>query len=56
MFGLAIDPGQQAFVDPLNRCRDAALALRRDAGFVGHDGLYHGGPAGPQQVLERALP
>lgn len=49
-------PHARAVVLTVNCRNTAALALYRRAGFVPTGALYHGGPAGPQQLLVHPLP
>jgi GNAT superfamily N-acetyltransferase len=53
---LARHPAAQALALTVNATNAAGIALYRRAGFEDTGELYHGGPAGPQHLLVRALP
>ncbi|MEO7200855.1 MAG: GNAT family N-acetyltransferase [Dokdonella sp.] len=49
-------PEARLLVLAVNVSNTAALQLYQRAGFTGNGELYHGGRAGPQQLLRRTLP
>jgi RimJ/RimL family protein N-acetyltransferase len=49
------DPATRLLALTVDRRNHAAQALYRRAGFEARDALYHGGRAGPQQLMLRRL-